>query len=83
MHESGEVGLYLRRKRMAVGLTQVDVAERFGYANSQFISNIERGISAPPVAIMKRLIQYYKIPKQEFIQLLADEHKKAYMKILG
>lgn len=83
MYLSDKVGNYLRNKRREAGLTQIEVSDHFGYASSQFISNIERGISAPPSAIMKALVKLYNISKNEFLDLLVEEYKRFLKKILG
>jgi transcriptional regulator with XRE-family HTH domain len=41
-------GKWLKTRREAVHLTQLDLAKRLSYENPQIISNIERGFSALP-----------------------------------
>lgn len=50
----------LKTAREKAGLTQDQVAKRFGWQSAQFVSNWERGISYPPIAIIKRLARLYK-----------------------
>lgn len=40
----------LKELREKAGLTQAELAEKFGYSTPQFISNIERGRAMLPVA---------------------------------
>lgn len=61
---------FLKNKRTLSGLSQKDVATELGYSTSQFISNWERGISQPPLAILRRLAQLYKINAEEMFSVL-------------
>lgn len=47
-----EFGKFLALRRDLSGVSQVDVARRLGLGNSQFVSNIERGLAMmPPGAV--------------------------------
>ncbi|MCB0378100.1 MAG: helix-turn-helix transcriptional regulator [Bdellovibrionales bacterium] len=52
---------FLREQREAAGLSQKEVATKLGYSSAQFISNWERGISAPPVKILRKLAKLYNV----------------------
>ncbi|MNJ93382.1 Helix-turn-helix domain protein [compost metagenome] len=67
---SSELGLILKKHRMNVGLTQMDLARNFGYGSAQFISNWERGLSQPPMEILVELCSMLKIPKATIKELL-------------
>jgi transcriptional regulator with XRE-family HTH domain len=54
-------GSTLKKWRVRVHLTQVQVAKHLGYSNGQFISNIERGKSAPSAKNILSLGEIYKI----------------------
>ena len=62
----------LKQKRREADLKQGEVAEFLGYSTSQFISNWERGISNPPVYVLKKLAKLYKIPLQDIYKILLD-----------
>lgn len=49
-----ELGQYLRECRELKGLTQANVAKTLNYTNSQFISNVERGLARPPMYAAKQ-----------------------------
>jgi tetratricopeptide (TPR) repeat protein/transcriptional regulator with XRE-family HTH domain len=60
----GELGMLLRRHRMAAGLTQEELAERSGLS-VRAISNIERGRTAGPYSRSVRMLaQALKLPDQ-------------------
>lgn len=64
---------YLKNSRVAAGLSQRDVSEKLGYTTSQFISNWERGLSTPPNKSVKKLVELYNVPMEEFLDLLLRE----------
>ena len=45
---SKQLGVFLRKKREAVGITQKALSQKIGLGTCQFISNIERGVSEIP-----------------------------------
>lgn len=45
----------LKKLRTRAGLTQQEVATKFGYTTAQFVSNWERGLITPPIKTAKRL----------------------------
>jgi transcriptional regulator with XRE-family HTH domain len=47
--------LLLRKIRESLGLNQGELAQKLGHANSQFISNIERGTCGIPATSVKKL----------------------------
>lgn len=68
------IGYYLRDKRIEADLSQKDVALLCGY-NAQFVSNWERGMSLPPMTIIKKLLKIYHVPAHEFIDLMIDSQR--------
>lgn len=58
--------------RLSVSLSQREVANALGYSTPQFISNWERGISNPPISIVKELAKLYKITPEEIIKKLEE-----------
>jgi transcriptional regulator with XRE-family HTH domain len=60
---------FLKTKRISAGLSQKDVADRLGYSTPQFISNWERGVSQPPIAILKKLGEIYKVSADEVFEV--------------
>ncbi|MCE3009780.1 MAG: helix-turn-helix transcriptional regulator [Proteobacteria bacterium] len=79
---SNRLGLFLKNKREAQGLTQSDVAKRLGYGSPQFISNIERGISSVPLKSLKTLVEMYGVSPEEIIDVFLEEKKSQLLKAL-
>jgi transcriptional regulator with XRE-family HTH domain len=71
-----EFGKYLKDKRLAVDLSQGDVAQALGYTSPQFISNWERDLSRPPMKVIYQLCVLYKIPREEITNILMEEHER-------
>ena len=56
----------LRKYREQMGLTQVALGDRCGYAQGH-ISNLERGVIAPSMAVLERLASALGIPPAELL----------------
>lgn len=78
-----DLGEYLQRAREAKGLTQREVSLELGYSSPQFISNFERGISAPPVRRLRVLIKRYGISQTKVVQLLLAGDQKQVLQRLN
>lgn len=63
---------YLKDKRVKAGFTQMDVANHLGYTSAQFISNWERGISAPPVETLKKISSFYGLKLEEVYTVVLE-----------
>jgi transcriptional regulator with XRE-family HTH domain len=70
------LGQYLKEKRIAVSMTQLDLARKLGYTSAQFVSNWERGLAKPPIAQLKVLSKLLKINRNELISILTDITRK-------
>lgn len=64
------LGEYIKAKRIAAGLAQKDVSDKFGYSTPQFISNWERGVSNPPIGDLKKLAAIYGIDAEELFDII-------------
>ena len=69
MKQLGEILKTLREK---AGLTQRDVSDTLGYSTPQFISNNERGISAPPLRDIPKLARLYNTDSSYLFGCLRD-----------
>lgn len=71
-----QIGEYLKTKREKIGLTQGQVSNKLGYSSPQFISNIERGSSLPPLSILKEISKLLKLNDKTIMELLLEQKKK-------
>lgn len=78
---------FLKEKRIKAGYTQMDVAKHLGYSTAQFISNWERGVSSPPLAVLKKISTFYKVKFDDLYDIVleasietlkSDLHEKFY-----
>ena len=68
--KAGEVfGAHLRELRLARGLTQPQLAERCA-SNVPFISNVERGVMLPGLAMLLRLADGLECDVSELVGVL-------------
>lgn len=72
MDPKNQLGNFLKDKRSAAGLSQADVAKKLGYSTSQFISNWERGLSTPPVSVLKILADMYEVSPDSMLKAVLD-----------
>lgn len=68
--KEGEIfGAHLREMRLARGLTQPQLAERCG-SNVPFISNVERGVMLPGLAMLMRLAEALECRVSSLVEVL-------------
>jgi ribosome-binding protein aMBF1 (putative translation factor) len=72
---------YLKEKREKVGLSQNRAAKLIGLSG-QFVSNWERGESAPPRRAYKKLVKAYGIDKEELIALKLAHYEAELREVL-
>ena len=71
----GLVGLYLRKKREAVGLSQRALGQLFDPpVTTQFISNIERGVTPLPPVHIQTLVRALKLAETDLLSVLEREY---------
>lgn len=71
-HNWGEM---LRKKRVEKGLTQAELSDKLNYANPQFISLMERGLSKVPLNTMGRLIDVLGLDEDAVVHHLVRDYE--------
>lgn len=56
---------FIKQKRLGVFLTQQEAVKLLGYKNSQFLSSLEVGKRKPPLEVLKRMCEVYRISQEE------------------
>ncbi|HEX7673175.1 MAG TPA: helix-turn-helix transcriptional regulator [Bdellovibrio sp.] len=56
---------FIKQKRLGVFLTQQEAVKLLGYKNSQFLSSLEVGKRKPPIEVLKRMCEVYRISQDE------------------
>lgn len=67
--KKNKLGKFLKEKRIRAGLSQRGVSKKLGYSTPQFISNWERGVSMPPIDVLKKLGEMYHISADELFEI--------------
>ena len=75
------LGPYLKKKRLELDLTRKFVAGKVG-CTAQFILSFEHGHCNPPAAMLKSLINIYKLDPNTVLELLLKESLAQWSKIL-
>ncbi len=71
-------GAYIKNKREKLKMSQGDLAKALGYKTSQFISNLERGLSLPPKENIDKLCEVLKLNKKELVKKIMQDLVKRY-----
>lgn len=71
------LGNYLKKRRVDVGLTQKELANKIGDLNSQFVSNWERGLCAPPGHSFQKIIEILKVDRNELVDVMLIDSRRA------
>lgn len=73
---------FLKEKRQEKGLSQGDVREVLGLESNQFISNFERNMCNPSIAVLVKLVDLYRITQEEVIALMLKDQEEILRKNL-
>lgn len=69
------IGNYIKEKRILLGLSQKDLGLALnGSVTTQFISNIERGITPLPARHLETIAKALKAPPEELLLLLEKDY---------
>lgn len=71
-----ELGQYLKEKRVSAGLTQTELASKLGEVHTQFVSNWERGMCAPPNHCFQKLIEVLDLSRDKLVKVMVADSKK-------
>jgi transcriptional regulator with XRE-family HTH domain len=82
MAEFHNLGIFLKQKRADAGYTQAELASSLGDVHSQFVSNWERGLCAPPGHCFQKLIDLLKLNREKLVEvMLADSRVEIESKV--
>ena len=76
MTEFLELGQYLKEKRQSEKLTQSELANKLGDVHTQFVSNWERGLCAPPGHCFSQLIEILNLNRNKLVKVMMNDSKK-------
>ena len=73
MAEFHHLGAFLKEKRVSSNYTQAELASALGDVHSQFVSNWERGLCAPPGHSLQRLIDLLKLNREKLVDVMLQD----------
>ena len=71
-----KLAVFLRDSRVKAGMSQIEVAKELGYSTSQFISNWERELAAPPVKVLKKISKMYSVSGERLLDMLVSQNEE-------
>jgi transcriptional regulator with XRE-family HTH domain len=71
---------YLKKARLDASLTQNEVAAKFGFSSAQYVSNWERGLAAPPLENLVKLIELYGLDPNRLTKEILDVQKRIFQR---
>lgn len=77
------LGKLLRQGREEKSLTQAEVATMLGYGSPQYISNFERGLCAPPMKNLSKLVTVYGLDKKQVGKILIESYEAEVSRVLS
>jgi transcriptional regulator with XRE-family HTH domain len=75
MAEFHHLGAYLKEKRVTSNYTQAELASSLGDVHSQFVSNWERGLCAPPGHCLHKLIDVLKLNREKLVDIMLQDSR--------
>jgi DNA-binding XRE family transcriptional regulator len=72
--EKSKLSGWLKRARMAKGLSQIELAKELGLTN-QTLMNIETGKHTPSIKSMKKIANYFNMTLSELYKMLWDDEQ--------
>ena len=67
-----DIGHKFKAYREDVGLSQLEVATKLGYSSAQYVSNIERGLSAPPADKLGKFVKIFRLNGRQAEEIKDD-----------
>ncbi len=71
-----ELGTLIKDYRLALNLTQSDLAEKLAYDSTQFVSLFERGLAKVPFNVLGKLVVILGIPEKKILKILTTAFDK-------
>jgi transcriptional regulator with XRE-family HTH domain len=71
---------YLKKARLDASLTQNEVAAKLGFSSAQYVSNWERGLAAPPLENLAKLIELYGLDPNRLTKEILEVQKRIFQR---
>ncbi len=70
-----KLGIFLKEARVELGLSQKDIAEKVGI-HTQYVSNYERGLCAPPSHSFGAILKLLKVKKEDVVDVMLEDSRR-------
>ena len=77
MDDKNWLGAKLRKERLRMNLTQLELATKLNYESMQFVSLFERGLSKVPMQKLGEMAVILRFDVKPIIKRLVKEHERA------
>lgn len=75
------LGSYLKKGRMNVGLTQQELADELKL-HGQYVSNWERGLCGPPLRLSEKVMTLLELDPKKYVQMLMKDTEQDIRKLV-
>ncbi|MCB0368338.1 MAG: helix-turn-helix transcriptional regulator [Bdellovibrionales bacterium] len=69
-----EIGIIIKEARLKKEITQKDLSDILGFTCTQYISNLERGVTTMSADKLGKICAILQIPDKKIQRLLVDEY---------
>ncbi len=70
------LAVYFKNVRLQRGMSQLELARQLGFQSAQIVSNWERGLCAPPMNAMVKMVSMFSLAQNEVMDMILEENKK-------
>lgn len=70
-----EIGYFFKNARIDSDLSQVELSQKLGFKTSQLVSNWERGLCAPPMNSISKMIEIFNLEAFAVVDLITQANR--------
>lgn len=71
-----DIGEFFKNARTAAGVSQAELSKILGFKSSQIVSNWERGLCAPPLKSVSKMIEVFELEASEVIDVITQANRR-------
>lgn len=68
--------------RLEENLSQVQLSEKLGYKNGQYVSNVERGLCGIPATKVNLLSYLIRVPRERIVDAMVQDFKDTTVRLM-
>lgn len=66
------IGLVIKKRRLELNMTQLELSKSLGYESMQFVSLFERGLSKVPINTLGKIFVVLKFTRTQELNIIND-----------